>query len=159
MLRPEKIPSSGSYFFTSHISCVHVVPIFIFDDPGRPTTKRGTHVVTEEHWLSAPTHRLISTFGFVCHTAPAEAEAELAQMNVIGYIDAILTDDSDAFVFEAKTVMRNPNVKVDKDRMTVYTTNDIRDKIDDALTLGGLHALTLGGQRADVRGTAPHHNP
>lgn len=38
--------------------------------------------------------------------APAEAEAELAQMNTSGLIDAVVTDDSDVFLFGGETVIR-----------------------------------------------------
>ena len=38
--------------------------------------------------------------------APGEAEAELAHMNELGLIDGVLTDDSDAFVFGAKCIIR-----------------------------------------------------
>lgn len=38
--------------------------------------------------------------------APGEAEAELAHLNKLGIIDAVLTDDSDALIFGAKVVMR-----------------------------------------------------
>jgi 5'-3' exonuclease len=38
--------------------------------------------------------------------APGEAEAELAYLNSIGTIDAILSDDVDNFLFGAKTVIR-----------------------------------------------------
>ena len=38
--------------------------------------------------------------------APAEAEAELARMNKLGIIDAIITDDSDVFLYGARTVIR-----------------------------------------------------
>lgn len=38
--------------------------------------------------------------------APAEAEAELALMSSLNLIDAIVTDDGDAFLFGAKTVIR-----------------------------------------------------
>ena len=37
--------------------------------------------------------------------APGEAEAELAQLNKLGIIDAVLTDDGDALVFGAETVI------------------------------------------------------
>jgi Holliday junction resolvase YEN1 len=37
--------------------------------------------------------------------APGEAEAELAQLSATGAIDAIITDDSDAFVFGATQVI------------------------------------------------------
>ena len=38
--------------------------------------------------------------------APGEAEAELASMNSLGIIDAVITDDSDIFLFGAVTVIR-----------------------------------------------------
>jgi hypothetical protein len=40
-----------------------------------------------------------------CVQAPGEAEAELAQLNRQGYIDAVLTDDSDALVFGASFII------------------------------------------------------
>jgi 5'-3' exonuclease len=38
--------------------------------------------------------------------APGEAEAELAYLNSIGEIDAVLSDDSDTFLFGASVVIR-----------------------------------------------------
>jgi holliday junction resolvase YEN1 len=38
--------------------------------------------------------------------APGEAEAELAYLNRIGVIDAVLTDDVDTLVFGASLVIR-----------------------------------------------------
>lgn len=38
--------------------------------------------------------------------APGEAEAELAYLNRIGMLDAVLTDDVDAFLFGAITIIR-----------------------------------------------------
>ncbi len=38
--------------------------------------------------------------------APREAEAELAHLNNIGVIDAVLSDDVDNFLFGAKMVIR-----------------------------------------------------
>lgn len=38
--------------------------------------------------------------------APGEAEAELAYLNSMGIIDAVLSDDVDNFVFGAKMVIR-----------------------------------------------------
>lgn len=43
---------------------------------------------------------------FVVLQAKGEADAELAIMNKLGVIDAVLTKDSDAFPFGAKCVMR-----------------------------------------------------
>jgi Holliday junction resolvase YEN1 len=39
--------------------------------------------------------------------APGEAEAELAKLNAAGMIDAVVTDDSDAFLFGATHVIRS----------------------------------------------------
>ena len=38
--------------------------------------------------------------------APGEAEAELAYMNSVGQIDAVLSDDADTFLFGATMVVR-----------------------------------------------------
>ena len=41
-----------------------------------------------------------------CTQAPGEAEAELAYLNRVGIIDAVLSDDVDAFLFGALVVVR-----------------------------------------------------
>jgi 5'-3' exonuclease len=41
-----------------------------------------------------------------CTQAPGEAEAELAELNSCGIIDAVLTEDSDTLVFGAQCVIR-----------------------------------------------------
>lgn len=38
--------------------------------------------------------------------APGEAEAELSEMNARSIVNAVLTDDSDVFVFGATTIIR-----------------------------------------------------
>jgi 5'-3' exonuclease len=38
--------------------------------------------------------------------APGEAEAELAQLNRLGFIDAVISEDSDTIVFGAPCVIR-----------------------------------------------------
>lgn len=40
------------------------------------------------------------------HQAPGEAEAELAHLNHIGAIDAVMTDDVDTFIFGATHILR-----------------------------------------------------
>ncbi|KAH9976625.1 hypothetical protein BGW80DRAFT_1558455 [Lactifluus volemus] len=56
--------------------------------------------------------KIIEAFGFEWRMAPGEAEAELAHLNMIGVIDAILSDDVDNFLFGAKMVVRNPSVNL-----------------------------------------------
>jgi Holliday junction resolvase YEN1 len=98
--------------------------VFVFDGPGRPSEKRGKAVSSMTHWLVPDVWKLVEAFGFHCHQvrsrsihisrpalieapqAPGEAEAELARLNCEGIIDAVLTDDVDAMVFGANTVLR-----------------------------------------------------
>ncbi|ESK92705.1 PIN domain-like protein [Moniliophthora roreri MCA 2997] len=48
---------------------------------------------------------IIEAFGYHCHNAPGDAEAELAVMNQMGIIDAVLTRDADIFPLGAKCVL------------------------------------------------------
>ncbi len=41
-----------------------VAVVFVADGPGRPTIKRGTHIVTKQHWLTAGAKDLVDAFGF-----------------------------------------------------------------------------------------------
>ncbi|TFY54616.1 hypothetical protein EVJ58_g8753 [Rhodofomes roseus] len=80
--------------------------LFVFDGPGRPSRKRGMVVKTANHWITSSFKDLIEAFGFSWQMAPGEAEAELAFLNRTGIIDAVVTDDSDVFVFGVDTVIR-----------------------------------------------------
>lgn len=100
------------------------MPVFVFDGLARPAMKRGHLVRKLRHWMTPFFQNMITAFGFYFYEvsccqlvlydrplkntqAPGEAEAELAYLNYIGLIDAIVTDDNDAFVFGAKRVIRN----------------------------------------------------
>ncbi|EPQ56082.1 PIN domain-like protein [Gloeophyllum trabeum ATCC 11539] len=137
-----------------------VAAIFVFDGPGRPPVKRGKRVFAREHWLIQTFEKFIKAFGFQSHCAPAEAEAELAEMSASGLVDAVLTDDSDTLVFGAKTIIRNPNVKKDKDRVIIYTREAIQEEVCSGLTRGGyiLFAVLSGGDydEAGLPGFGPH---
>lgn len=60
--------------------------------------------------VETPRVRVIVTIfihGDICVLqAPGEAEAELAYLNSIGQIDAVLSDDVDTFLFGATMVVR-----------------------------------------------------
>jgi Holliday junction resolvase YEN1 len=101
--------------------------------------------------------------------APGEAEAELAILNWTGIIDAVVTNDSDVFVFGATHVVRkyvtmwfyrsvdqwfeldppshSPYLTEGKDEMDVYTAVAIVMAPVVSLSLGGilLVALLSGG--------------
>ncbi|KAH9840013.1 PIN domain-like protein [Rhodofomes roseus] len=90
---------------------LHVHAIFVFDGPDRPAEKRGRRVVPAGHWMVEAMKGFIDAFGYAYWTAPGEAEAELALFNQAGFIDGVLTDDGDAFLFGARTVIRNFDAK------------------------------------------------
>ncbi|KAI0255432.1 hypothetical protein BJV78DRAFT_1279225 [Lactifluus subvellereus] len=134
------------------------LPLFIFDGPKRPKVKRGKRISGEKHWLVDSMKKIIEVFGFEWRMAPGEAEAELAHLNSIGVIDAILSDDVDNFLFGAKMVIRNPSVnltgnnkhatknadgRVDGNHSTIYTSIDILAHPSVQLTRGGLILIGL----------------
>lgn len=83
-----------------------LLPLFVFDGPGRPAEKRGKRIKGQQHHLVDGMKKIIEAFGFEWRTAPGEAEAELAYLNRIGVIDGIQSDDVDSFLFGATTVIR-----------------------------------------------------
>ncbi|KAG2138983.1 PIN domain-like protein [Suillus clintonianus] len=105
--RAKILPSEHFYFGLARLVRLPVQLIFAFDGNQRPQIKRGHRVSTNDHWMVKPTQRLLNAFNVQWITAAGEAEAQLAQMNGAGVIDAVMTDDSDAFVFGAHTVLRN----------------------------------------------------
>jgi len=113
------------FFRCARLMSVPFLPLFIFDGPKRPKVKRGKRVSGEKHWLVDSMKGMIEAFGYEwrmvrspsnsqcrflnprwLRKAPGEAEAELAHLNSIGVIDAILSDDVDNFLFGAKMVVR-----------------------------------------------------
>jgi holliday junction resolvase YEN1 len=80
--------------------------VFVIDGPGRPKIKRGK----EQGW-DDPKHckLLLETAQLLCipvRKAPAEAEAECAALERAGLVDAVWTEDSDAFLYGAQDVVR-----------------------------------------------------
>ncbi|KII83853.1 hypothetical protein PLICRDRAFT_147946 [Plicaturopsis crispa FD-325 SS-3] len=97
------------FFRCARLMNTPFLPLFVFDGPKRPGFKRGKRVSGESHWLTTGMKSIIEAFGFEWRTAPGEAEAELAYLNRIGVIDAVLSDDVDNFLFGARVVVRNPS--------------------------------------------------
>jgi len=134
------------------------LPIFVFDGPKRPKIKRGKAVGGKEHWMVNSLRTVLDAFGFECRTAPGEAEAELAYLNRIDVIDAVLSDDVDCFLFGARTVIRNSSAtlsgnrnhgarnadgKDDGQHVYMYHLNDIESNPTVNLSPGGLILIGL----------------
>ncbi|KAI0324840.1 PIN domain-like protein, partial [Cubamyces sp. BRFM 1775] len=116
--------------------------IFVVDGPLRPHMKRKKKVKTAPHWLTEGMQQFARAFGYAWIEAAGEAEAEMARMNQLGVIDLVLTEDSDALVFGALTVARNPSYKrTDTDTLAVYRASDILR--DEGLSRGDLLLLAL----------------
>ncbi|CAD6936850.1 unnamed protein product [Tilletia controversa] len=101
------------FFRLAKLHALPIIPIFVFDGPGRPVWKRnkqrpGAYTNAQYSFPhQSDFEKLIRLFGFAVYHAPAEAEAQLASMNADGVVDAVLTDDGDAFLFGAQIVLRN----------------------------------------------------
>ncbi|KAI0261925.1 PIN domain-like protein, partial [Gloeopeniophorella convolvens] len=150
------------FFRCTRLMSAPFLPLFVFDGPKRPKVKRGKRISGEKHWLVDGMKGMIEAFGFEWRMAPGEAEAELAHLNSIGVIDAIVSDDVDNFLFGAKVVIRNPSVtltgnnkhnatnadgRVDGNHSTIYTSAEILAHPSVQLTRGGtiLIGLLSGG--------------
>ncbi|KAJ6495859.1 PIN domain-like protein, partial [Mycena vulgaris] len=102
-----------------------VTLLFVFDGPGRPAVKRGIRRVRNNpHVLTAHLKELLTAFGYHFYTAPGEAEAELAQLNKLGFIDAIMSEDSDTVAFGARCVIRTSGPNVTQPSQ-IYTSDSI----------------------------------
>ncbi|KAG2146592.1 PIN domain-like protein [Suillus bovinus] len=107
-------PALRTFLFRlAWLACFLVQLIFCYDGDQRPEVKRVCRMSTRDHWMVKPTQRILNAFNTQWITAAGEAEAQLALMNNAGIINAVMTDDSDIFVFGAKTVIRNSTFSSD----------------------------------------------
>ncbi|KAI0797203.1 hypothetical protein C8Q75DRAFT_802853 [Abortiporus biennis] len=73
--------------------------------------------------------------------ASGEALTELAALNTTGVIHAVLTNEVDAFIFGAETVLQNPplwTIKAGVDEWVYCTASDIKTNENVKLTWEGL---------------------
>ncbi|KAJ7727690.1 PIN domain-like protein [Mycena olivaceomarginata] len=128
------------------------IPVFVFDGPSRPRMKRGKFIRGNDHWLTSSFKLMLDGFGFEWIVAPGEAEATLSAMSANGNpfrIDAILTDDSDSFVFGASIVLRIRSEDNENYEASRYSASDITTMLgitrEDLILL----AILSGGDYSD----------
>ncbi|KAJ7082704.1 PIN domain-like protein, partial [Mycena belliarum] len=117
--------------------------VFVFDGPGRPQFKRNTRVVTRGNRLTTEFRELIGQFGYHSHMAPAEADAELGRLASEHIVDVVETTDSDVLLFGAPTVLYIPRKKQDRNKVMLYTAENVFITPGVGLTRGGLLLIAL----------------
>ncbi|TVY22919.1 Flap endonuclease GEN-like protein [Lachnellula hyalina] len=103
--------------------------VFVFDGPGRPE-KKGRQPFDAESERTLLLRELLDQLGVVCWDAPGEAEAECARMQMLGLVDAVWTEEADAFMFGGDVVIKfhyDAQRRKSKDCFKVYDLNKIQD--------------------------------
>ena len=102
--------------------------------------ERDMDTVTDE--MVEEVMQLLQLFGVPYLRAPAEAEAQCVELEKLGLVDGVVTEDSDAIVFGSNSVYRN--IFDDKKYVEVYLSSDsetiglgLNEKIALAMLLGG----------------------
>ncbi|KAJ3970453.1 PIN domain-like protein [Lentinula raphanica] len=121
------------YHFLCQLSEAGLHCIFCFDGSERPPYKWNRKVIHRKssHYKHAET--LIKLFGFHAFTAKGDADAELANLNRKGAINAVLTKDSDIFPFGATCILRLV--------VEVYDTTTIQERT--GISQGGFILMAL----------------
>lgn len=70
---------------------------------------------------------LLARFGIPFITAPMEAEAQCAELELIGLVDGIITDDSDCFLFGGDRIYKN--LFNEKNFVECYQDGDISEEL------------------------------
>mmetsp|Transcript_7049 Transcript_7049/g.13296 ORF Transcript_7049/g.13296 Transcript_7049/m.13296 type:complete len:1123 (-) Transcript_7049:134-3502(-) len=93
---------------------------------------------------------LLTLFGIPYVKAPAEAEAQAVELEKLGLVDGVVTEDSDAIIFGSKSVYRN--IFDDKKYVELYLSSDseavgigYNEKIALAMLLGGDYTQGVRG--------------
>ena len=105
----------------------------------------ATGGITEE--MRTEVMQLLRLFGIPYVVAPAEAEAQCVELERLGLVDGIVTEDSDTFVFGGQVVYKN--IFHDKKYVEVYHAKDASEEMN--LTQDSMIALAmlLGGDYTD----------
>ncbi|KAJ3753399.1 PIN domain-like protein [Lentinula raphanica] len=118
--------------------------VFYFDGLERPTVKRGRKVINREPDFYKHARNLIVLFGYYCFTAKGDADAELADLNRNGVIDAVLTKDSDVFPFGAISVLRAlPFAPERSTELEVDVFNTVGIQTEIGISRGGFILIAL----------------
>jgi len=137
-------------YYLSSILQYGIQLIFVFDGPGRPV-KRGREPFATEDSRTHLFRDLLQHLRIPCWDAPGEAEAECALMQKRGLVDAVWTEDGDAFMFGCDVLIKfhyssNKSKNKSKTEFKVFETRTIQSS-EPSLNQEGfvLHAILAGG--------------
>ncbi|KAF4621766.1 hypothetical protein D9613_012163 [Agrocybe pediades] len=135
------------------LASLPVTLVFVYDGAGRPSIKNEHSVVDSPLWWVNHSKVLVQAFGYHVHVAPGEAEAELAMLNQLGMIDAVVTNDSDAILFGAIVIYKSipRDQREYDDQVLKYDAGDAEDEIGFSKGTALLIAL-MAGEDYDRRG-------
>jgi holliday junction resolvase YEN1 len=147
-------------YFVLHLLQLGVELHFVFDGHRRPPKRgkvwRGTHNKSTDLL-----RQTLDKLGVASHVAIGEAEADCAEMEKQGIVDAVWTDDGDAFMFGASTLIRfhhevkNGSPVKSKTQFRIYRSEDIAKRIPGLDREGFvLYAILNGGDydKAGLKG-------
>lgn len=110
--------------------------------------ERDIDTVTDE--MIHETMELLTLFGIPYLRAPAEAESQCVELEKLGLVDGVVTEDSDALVFGCKSLYKN--IFDDKKYVEAYLSSDaekigigFNEKIALAMLLGGDYTQGVTG--------------
>ncbi|PWW80328.1 PIN domain-like protein, partial [Tuber magnatum] len=138
------------YYRLIRLLHLNITPLFVFDGPNRPVFKRNHKTnTTMTPTLTRSTKALLKLFGFPYHEAPGEAEAECANLQKHGIVDAVLSEDVDTLMFGCGVTFRNWSGEGGKSRTPTHVSVYERESVEavSGLTPEGmvLIALMRGG--------------
>ncbi|TRM68002.1 PIN domain-like protein, partial [Schizophyllum amplum] len=100
--------------------------VFVFDGQLKSDMKHDAAIVPRNRKVIKDYKRLLNAIGFNVLEALGEADAELGVMSKLGLANGILSDDSDLFIFGARTVIRTRHIEGGlDDRVACYRAVDI----------------------------------
>jgi Holliday junction resolvase YEN1 len=121
---------------------------FVFDGNQRPA-KRGRASLPVPEGEVRLTKEMLDCLSVPWHEAPGEAEAECAAMEKYGLVDAVWTNDSDAFMFGSEVLIRSHYIKEGREKskthFSTYTLTDVKTKFPGLDREGFVLLATLSG--------------
>ncbi|KAA8548070.1 hypothetical protein F0562_004669 [Nyssa sinensis] len=96
-------------------------------DLGEEQRKLERNMESVSSEMFAECQELLQMFGLPYIIAPMEAEAQCAYMELANLVDGVVTDDSDAFLFGARSVYKN--IFDDRKYVETYFMKDIENEL------------------------------